>query len=140
VNEIPRVVFDTNILFSSVGWLGNPYLCIQAARHGRCFSITCEAILAELREKLQLKRNFRAGKALEITDEICSFSKIVWPPGKLKVISADSDDDAVLECAVIGKATHLVSGNRHLLAMGNYTSIQILRAAEFLKLLQAQTA
>jgi hypothetical protein len=46
VNGIPRVVFDTNILFSAVGWLGNPHRCVQAARHGQCLSITCSILEA----------------------------------------------------------------------------------------------
>jgi putative PIN family toxin of toxin-antitoxin system len=136
VNEVSRVVFDTNILFSAVGWLGNPHQCVQAARQSQCISLTCEAILGELREKLQLKRNLSAIQAGEITEEICVFSKIVTLPGTLKVISADPDDDAVLECAVVGQATHLVSGDNHLLALGTYQNIQIVKAAAFLKLLQ----
>ena len=136
MNEILRVVFDTNILFSAVGWLGNPHQCVQAARQGKCLSLTCESILAELAEKLQLKRGLDAGKTAEITGEIRAFSKIIVIPGTLKVIVADPDDDAILECAVIGQAQYLVSGDRHLLAVGNYQGIQIVKAAEFLAVLQ----
>ena len=136
MNGIPRVVFDTNILFSAVGWLGNPHRCVQAARHGTCAAITCEAILAELSEKLQTKRGFDATKALEVTDEIRAFSKLVAIPGTLKVVADDPDDDAVLECAVIGQADYLVSGDRHLLSLGRYQNIQILKAAHFLAQLQ----
>jgi len=136
VNGTPRVVFDTNILFSSVGWLGNPHQCVQAARQGKCLSVTCEQILVELTEKLQLKRGLDAQKATEIADEIRAFSKGVAIPGTLKVVPADPDDDAVVECAVAGQAQFLVSGDRHLLGLGNYQGIQIVKAAEFLKLIQ----
>ncbi len=137
MNGIPRVVFDTNILFSSVGWLGNPHQCVQAARQSKCLSTTCEPILAELAEKLQLKQDLDASKAAEATDEIRAFSKVVAIPGTLKVIAADPDDDAVLERAVVGQALYLVSGDRHLLALGNYQGIQIVKAADFLTLLQS---
>jgi putative PIN family toxin of toxin-antitoxin system len=137
VNEIPRVVFDTNILFSAVGWLGNPHQCVQAARQGKCLSLTCEPILAELAEKLQLKRGFDATKTTETTDEIRAFSRIIAIPGALKVVAADADDDAVLECAVVGQAQFLVSGDRHLFALGKYQGIQIVKAADFLTLLQS---
>ena len=136
MNGSPRVVFDTNILFSAVGWLGNPHHCVQAARQSQCLSPTCGAILAELAEKLQLKRGFDAGKATETIDEIRAFSKVVAIPGVLKVIAADPDDDAVLERAVVGQAQYLVSGDQHLLALGHYQGIQILKAADFLTLLQ----
>lgn len=131
-----RVVFDTNILFSAVGWRGNPHQCVQAARQGKCLSLTCEPILAELAEKLQIKRVLDAGKTAEINDEIRAFSKVIAIPGTLKVIVADPDDDAILECAVIGQAQYLVSGDRHLLAVGNYQGIQIVKAAEFLAVIQ----
>ena len=137
MNGSPRVVFDTNILFSSVGWLGNPHQCVQAARQGRCLSVTCEAILAELSENLQIKRGSDASQATEITDEIRVFSKVVAISGALKVVAADPDDDAVLECAVIGQAQYLVRGDRHLLALGKHQGIQIVTAAEFLALLQS---
>ncbi|MEK7685378.1 MAG: PIN domain-containing protein [Verrucomicrobiota bacterium] len=97
MKEIPGVVFDTNILFSAVGRLGNPHQCVQAARQGKCLSLTCELILAELAEKLQLKRGFDVTKAAETTNEIRAFSKVIAVPGILKVIAADPDDDAVLE-------------------------------------------
>ena len=136
MNGIPRVVFDTNILFSAVGWVGNPHHCVQAARQSQCLSLTCEAILAELADKLQLKRGFDASKTAETIDEIRAFSKVVTISGTLKVIAADPDDDAVVECAVVGQAQYLVSGDRHLLALGNYQGIQIVKAADFLTLLQ----
>ena len=137
MNGIPRVVFDTNILFSAVGWLGNPHQCVQAARQGKCLSLTCEPILAELAEKLHLKRGLDASKTAEITDEICACFRVIAIPGTLKVIVADPDGDAILECAVIGQAQYLVSGDRHLLTLGNYQDIQIIKAAEFLAVIQS---
>ena len=128
----PRVVFDTNILFSAVGWLGNPHHCIQAARQGKCLSVTCEAILAEFSEKLHLKRGLDAKKATEAADEVRAFSTVIKIPGTLKVVAADPDDDAVLECAISGQAQFLVSGDRHLLALGKCQDVEIVRAAEFL--------
>ena len=136
MNGIPRVVFDTNILFSAVGWTGNPHHCVQAARQSKCISLTCEPILAELAEKLQLKRGLDAIKTAEITDEIRAFCTVVTIPGTLKVIAADPDDDAVLECAVVGQAQYLVSGDRHLLALGSYQGVQTVKAVEFFTLLQ----
>ena len=89
MNGIHRAVFDTNILFSAVGWQGNPYRCVQAARRGQCLSITCETILAELVEKLRLKRGLEAGKAAEVADEIRAFSVVMPTTGTLKVVAAD---------------------------------------------------
>ncbi len=136
MNGIHRVVFDTNVLFSAVGWLGNPHQCVQAARRGRCLSVTCEAILSELVEKLRLKREMDIQKATEAADEIRAFSTLVSIPRALKVVAADPDDDPVVECAVIGQARFIVSGDHHLLALGDYQGIRIVNAAQFLKLIE----
>jgi len=56
VNGIARVVFDTNILFSSVGWLGNPYHCVQAARNGEGANFFCNlGCLLGVKAALELK-------------------------------------------------------------------------------------
>jgi len=45
-------------------------------------------------------------------------------------------DDKIVECAVVGGATHIVTGDRrHLLRMGSYQGIAIISPADFLKLL-----
>ena len=108
----------------------------SAARRGQCLSVTCEAILDEFVEKLQLKRNFDANKASEAADEVRAFSKVFTIPGALKVVTSDPDDDAVLECAVVGKAQCVLTGDRHLLALESYEGIRILTASHFLMLLQ----
>jgi len=112
--------------------LGNPHQCVQEARRGQCLSVTCEPILAELTEKLQIKRGLDAARAAEIADEIRAFSKVVIITGTLKVVTADPDDDAVIECATVGQARFIVSGDRHLLSLGKYGELKIVRAADFL--------
>ena len=58
----------------------------------------------------------------------------------LRLIAADPDDDKVLECAVIGNATHIVSGDkRHLLPLGTYQGIRIDSPAEFLQLVASSS-
>ena len=53
-----------------------------------------------------------------------------------KVVVIDPDVDKIVECAVVGGATHIVTGDRrHLLRMGSYQGISIISPADFLKLL-----
>ena len=53
----PIVVYDTNILLSSIGWGGNPYRCLALARQSKIEGLTCPKILDELAEKLTTKLN-----------------------------------------------------------------------------------
>lgn len=51
----------------------------------------------------------------------------------LDIITTDPDDNMILECAVVGSATHIVTGDkRHLLPLGIYQGIYIISAADFL--------
>ena len=50
----PAVVFDTNILLSSVGWGGNPLQCVELARAGTVQGFTCPELMDEFREKLRM--------------------------------------------------------------------------------------
>jgi predicted nucleic acid-binding protein len=41
----------------------------------------------------------------------------------------------VVECAVVSSATHIVTGDKHLLALAKYRDIKIIKATEFVALL-----
>lgn len=129
------VVFDTNILASGTGWQGNPYRCLQCARVSLVEGVTCEEILEELVEKLQAKLHFSDSQATDTIADLLTFLRLVTLTNTLKVIPADPDDDKVLECAVIGNAAYIVTGDRrHLLPLRNYQGVAIVSATEFLAL------
>lgn len=65
-------------------------------------------------------------------DQIREFSRLVEISALLKAVPADSDDDMVIECAVVGGATHIVTGDKHLLTLTVYKSIAIVKAVEFI--------
>lgn len=90
-------VFDTNILFSGVGWKGKPFLCLELARAGVVDGVTCRELLDELAEKLQSKLSFTPEQTLDTVADLLTFLRVVPITGKLKAIPADPDDDKVLE-------------------------------------------
>jgi putative PIN family toxin of toxin-antitoxin system len=129
----PVAVFDTNVLISAVGWKGKPFQCLELARAGRVDGVTCREILDELVEKLQNKLSFNTEQAVEAVTDLLTFLRLVAITGELKAVSADPDDDKVLECAVCAAATHIVTGDRrHLLPLGNFQGIPILNASDFI--------
>jgi uncharacterized protein len=126
-------VFDTNILFSGVGWKGKPFRCVELARAGVVDGVTCPELLEELAEKLQSKLSFTPDQALDTVADLLTFLQVVPISGMLKALPVDPDDDKVLECAAIAQATHIVTGDRrHLLPLGSFQGITILTAADFL--------
>lgn len=127
------VVFDTNILFSSIGWNGTPFLCVELARTGQIEAVSCREILDELADILARRLGFDPQLIQDTLADLLTFIRVVPIPGTLKVITADPDDDKILECAVIAGASHIVSGdNRHVLPLGNHAGIPILSAADYL--------
>src|SRR5215467_9785111 len=115
----PIVVFDTNIWFSGLGWKGAPFQCLQLARQGKAMSVTCREILVELATKLIQKRGMSASQAARAVLEVLLCSRLVIITNSLKVISTDPEDNKIIECAIAGGATHIVTGDRrHLLSLG----------------------
>jgi len=130
------VVFDTNVLISALlSPTGNPFRCLALAKIGQLQSITCREILNEFTEKLLVKLKFSEEMAQLAVTEIEIFSCLITIAGTLKVVQDDPEDDMVIECAVVGKATHIVTGDKHLLGLKNYQEIAIVKATEFVKLL-----
>lgn len=132
------VVFDTNVLFSAIGWKGAPFRCLELARTGLFDSITCPEILEELAEKLAAKLGMPPDMVDEAVADLLTFHRIVAISGALQVVVADPDDDKIVECAVVGLASHIVSGDRrHLLPLGVYSGIHIMSPADFLQFINA---
>ena len=129
------VVFDTNILISALfSETGNPFRALALAKIGQIESVTCQEIMDEFLEKLLLKFKFSEDKAQSAIDEILSFSRIVEISGTLKAVPNDADDDMVIECAVVGNASHIVTGDKHLLSLVKYQDIAIAKATDFVNL------
>lgn len=134
----PVVVFDTNILISGIGWQGNPHRCLELARTGVIEAVTCQELLDELIRKLRMKLSFSDTQVTDTVADLLTFLRLVPITNTLEVVTADPDDDKVLEGAVVGEATYIVTGDRrHLLPLGSYQGIAIVRATDSLSLVSA---
>ena len=134
------VVFDTNILFSATGWRGKPFECVELARTGKIQAVTCAELMDELAEKMELKFGFSAEQSAETIARYLSFLRLVKIPNTLEAVPRDPDDNAVIECALEGKATHVISGDKDLLDLKKFRNIEIVRASEFLEILARSEA
>mgnify|MGYP001032261636 CR=1 FL=1 len=134
-----RAVFDTNVLISA--WLspgGTASQCLAAAEQGLITSLTCEPILDEFIEKLHVKFDQTPEQAAQISRRIRQISIVISPiRGGSHEITTDSKDNLVIECAVVGQATHIITGDRrHLLPVGSYRGVVIITPAECVRLLR----
>ena len=129
----PIVVYDTNVLILGMIWGGIPYDCIALAQEEKVEGLICEEILDEFWDKLTTKFGFSLHDASKIVTELLDFLHIVEITNQLKDVTADPDDDMIIECALVGNATHIITGDRrHLLPLESYEGILIVKPTDFL--------
>jgi putative PIN family toxin of toxin-antitoxin system len=133
-----RVVFDTNIYVSAFGILGGraeeAYL---GALRGRFELFTSIPILTETATVLQSKFDWAEEKTRELVQAIGRVAIVVRPASRLRVVK-DEPDNRILECAVYAHADSVVTGDRHLLALGAYKGVQLIRLTDFLDRLASE--
>jgi len=133
------VVFDTNILLSALfSNTGSPFRCLALGKVGQVESVTCQEILDEFAEKLLIKFKFSEEKVQESVSDVRAYSRLVKIFGNLQAVEADPDDDMVVECAMVANAAYIVTGDKHLLRLGHFQHIAIMKATEFINLLTLQ--
>ena len=129
----PVVVYDTNVLISGMIWGGIPYRSIELAQENKVKGLICDEILDEFENKLMIKLGISSTRTSVVKTRLLGFLQRIEIPNRLKGIATDPDDDMIVECAVVGRATHIVTGDqKHLLPLGNYQGILIVKPADFL--------
>ncbi len=134
-----RVVLDTNVFVSSLlVKVGLQAQVVDAWRLRQYVLVTSRAIIAETRMTLtypRIRRKYFISD--EDVDQLASLLEhdTLLVPGAADVagaIPADPSDEIILACAVDGRADLIVSGNLHLLELGQYRGIPIVNARQFL--------
>jgi putative PIN family toxin of toxin-antitoxin system len=136
-----RIVLDTNVVISALLWRGTPHRLREAIGASADVQIfTSPVLLAELADVLSrpiaAKRLALIGQGRrELLADYALAADVVMPIATPAVIAGDPDDNHVLAAAVAAKADVIVSGDRHLLALGTYQGIRILTPADALSAL-----
>ena len=130
-----RVAVDTNVLVSALGWNG-----AEAAVMEMVFDCTLELCIS-VQILSEFYRVVKYPKFGFTDEEIDGFMGrllpnviLLNPSKKINAVEADPDDDRIIECAVEGKSSYIITGDKHLLQLGEYKGIRILKASEFLQL------
>jgi putative PIN family toxin of toxin-antitoxin system len=126
-----RVVFDTNVVVAGLLWRGKAHQCLLLAHVGIVEAVYCQEMMAELADVLRLKFRFSESRVRAAVSELEQLGVRVEISGELRAVAADRDDDKFVECAVVGKANTIVSGDHHLLDLVRYQDIPIISPAEF---------
>lgn len=137
-----KVVLDANIYVSSmVNTQGNPKRIMAQWEQGKFDVLASTSIINEVGRVLRypriVKRHRQDEKAIQRFLELLSGEAVaVEPTEVLDVVKEDESDNRYLECAIEGKAQYIISGDRHLLELGEYEGVFILPPAAFMTLLE----
>ena len=58
---------------------------------------------------------------------------------RLNVVTEDSQDNKILESAITARADYLITSDKHLLRIGKYKGVKIVRPTEFWNIFQDST-
>jgi len=133
-----KVVADTNVLVSALIFPGGaPEAVYRLAPQGRIDLATSRPLLAELGRVLGDKFGWEPERAEQALLQLIRVADVVDPEETVEDIEADPSDNRVLEAAAAAGADAIVSGDRHLLALGSWRGIEINAPAAFLADVQA---
>ncbi len=130
-----RAIIDTNVWISGIFFRrGLPAYLLSAWRDDLFSVVVTREILAELEAQLQKKSvQFAAppGLAAEWLRFIRTYGIPVAAQGKVVGVCRDPKDDPFLDAAISGEARFLVTGDKDLLSLVRYQTVQIVTPREF---------
>lgn len=127
----PKVVLDTNLLISALIFGGKPEQVYNLVLEKQIIGITSPVLVVELTETLIKKFSFEMARIEQLQRIIRKHFKVVYPVENIHVLK-DEDDNRVLEAAIEGRCSYIVTGDKGLLELGRYKNIKIISAKEFL--------
>ncbi len=135
-NRMARVVVDTNVLVSALIKKGKPLELVQRLIDKHTVILSSQ-MLAELADVLSRDKFTITNAQIDwFISLLLRKSTAASISGNLNVILNDPDDNIVLLTAVNGKADYIVSGDKHLLALGKFEGIEIVTISQLLEILR----
>lgn len=136
-----RVVLDTNVYLSALISPAGPLAqIVELGLAGRFEAVSSDAVEAEVLEGLgreRIRRYIRRPPEwIRRFLHALRQATLRVEPAIVDVIPQDPPDNLVIGTAIAAAVDYLVSGNSHLLDLGNYEGIQIVTPRRFLDILK----
>lgn len=139
--EAIKVVIDTNVMISALLWEGISHRLLEHVESGM---LRCYATLDMLDELAEVLRREKFAKriaelktsadelmlsVLQRVNLVEQATPVALPPSALL---EDENDVMFLQCALLAEARYLISGDPHLLVLGQINEVTILSPSQFL--------
>jgi putative PIN family toxin of toxin-antitoxin system len=129
-----KIVIDTNIYISALGWEGNPKRIVDKVIEGEFELILSKTQLEEIKRVLDYPKlgftDERKKRFLQLLYEIATMVEI---KEEVKGVSDDPKDDIILESANEMEIDYIITGEDHLLRLKEFKGAKIIKASEFLE-------
>jgi len=127
-----RAVLDTNVVISAIFFGGMPLKIVRAAFAKKVELVASRAVLREYREVAErLHVQFPSVNYRRPLSILESKLIIVRPVALGETVCRDPDDDAIIACALGGKAKVICSGDDDLLALNGFRGLEIMQPSDF---------
>jgi hypothetical protein len=137
---LPRAVLDANVYVSAIIQpAGTPGRLIEQFLREESFEIVLSpAIVDEVLRALgypKVRKLLRGADAQLWFEDIVVLADVVADT-QLSGICEDPDDDKYLAAALEGRASHVVTGDKRFLAVGEHAGVEIVTPRAFFDLLR----
>jgi uncharacterized protein len=136
-----RAVLDSSVLVSAfLTPEGLPGVLLRQARGGAFSLHLASEIVAETRQallrepKLQERYRYTSKDVEEFANGLAASAQLAANLPAVTAVESDPKDSVIVACALQANADYLVTGDRHLLSLGEYAGIRIVTPRQFLDL------
>ena len=127
-----RAVLDTNVVMSAIFFGGTPMKIVRAAFSKKVQLVASRAVMSEYREVAErLHEQFPSVNYRRPLSILESKLTMVRPVALGQTVCRDPDDDAIISCALGGKAKVICSGDGDLLALNGFRGLEIMAPSDF---------
>ena len=128
-----RVVLDTNVTIAAFFWKGYPRIIYDLIRGKKLVMLLSSDMGKEFIRVVGYPKFGLTPKEIPpFIRNLRSNAEFVEIKSKISLISDDPTDNIFLECAIDGDADYIISGDKHILDLGKYENIQIVKPNGFL--------
>ena len=127
-----RAVLDTNVVMSAIFFGGTPMKIVRAAFSKKVQLVASRAVMSEYREVAErLHEQFPSVNYRRPLSILESKVTMVRPVVLGQTVCRDPDDDAIIACALGGKAKVICIGDGDLLALSGFRGLEIMAPSDF---------
>lgn len=133
-----RTVLDTSALVSALLFGGEPGRLVPLWETGRIIPLISKDVFLEYARVLGYPKFALSAEDVRglLEEHVLPHAEMVAVVKTPRIVPEDPGDDKFLALAATGQADVLVSGDKHLLALGRYGSVDILSPRQLLERLE----